>query len=228
MPVILATLTFLYIGTTQIEIKTSLHQICRMELLHIQQTASKQIQTLLALNRIIDLIRTTHAIAIVLRALSLVVPGLIAISQFLYQSSQSLQKTVSRIQKIIIFSLRKTMMISPFSLTARLQKELTAYSKRTQQLVSLKEKIVHFLPPTDLSVEPVTPQSNLTKYRLRDRFEERQRLQIHWKYRMKTAPQLITWANWSQAFGGQCSATLKKENPWQPTLYVDRRFWSYL
>jgi len=47
LPVILTATTFVYVGITQIEIKSILHQICRSELLEAQAQASKMIHQMI-------------------------------------------------------------------------------------------------------------------------------------------------------------------------------------
>jgi hypothetical protein len=110
----------------------------------------------------------------------------------------------------------------------KLSKILIDYSKKTTGLVILSNKIVFANYIRGLSVEPEDPRAKLTKYRLMKNFEDKQKLFLHWRYQLKTSAALFEWAPWQQTFSGHCSATLKKEEPWEPTLYADRFYWKFL
>lgn len=227
LPLVLAALTFLYVGTTQIEIKSTLQQTCRAELMKAQKTASSLINTLMAINKLIAIVKWGEFLARIASyvttpfpLLSLAIKGILAVAK-------TAKTAIPLIQKAILVGLGPGLEYYLVVGHRELSKILTAYSQKTTDLMILSNKLVFANYIRTLSVEPENPAAELTKYRLKKNFEDKQQLFLHWRYRLKASPALFKWAPWEQTFHGHCSATLKKEEPWEPTLYAGKFFWKF-
>lgn len=110
---------------------------------------------------------------------------------------------------------------------ARIQKSLQNFQQKLDPLVELSGMEVTGLPNSAFSIQMNV--HNLLDFsnpiQIKENFERLQSLTLSWKYQLKLSPNFIIGNSWSQNFEGHCSATLKKEKPWPPTLYEDKFFW---
>ncbi len=227
LPLVLAALTFLYVATTQIEIKSTLQQTCRIELMKGQQTASSLIKSLMALNKLVTVVKWGDFIARVLSLAATPFPPVAAAIRGILALAKTAKTAIPLIQKAILIGLGAGLETYLMNGHRALLKILNHYARKSTDLVTLSNKIVFANYIRGLSVEPENPNARLTTYRLKKDFENKQELFLHWKYQLKTSPFLFEWAPWQQTFHGYCSATLKKEEPWEPTLYAGKLFWKF-
>lgn len=222
LPMILAALTFLYIGTTQIELKSTLEQTCRIQLMNVQKNASNHLRTLMAVNKLVNIVKATQILALLSRVVLVGLPILAPILQSILATTKTAQEAIPRIQKAIIHSLLSTMSLGILKTQQELLKVLKNYQKKTAGLWIISNQFVFPNSHPALAVEPENPQSRLTKYRITQNFEDDQRLSLSWRYTLKTSSTLLPWAPWQQSFSGVCAATLNKEEPWIATLIADK------
>jgi hypothetical protein len=227
MPLILAGIIFLYIGTTQIEIKSVVAQTCRVELLKVQEQSIPYLKALMALNAVIDIVKFGKFLARLARILVLI-PPVAAIARTVLAVTTVAEEIIPAIQKGILAALWTTMETGLFRAQKGLKNILMGYQNKSVKLLDLNLQMVFGNFVRGLSVEPEHPKKQLTKYRLKTDFEEKQKLFLHWRYELQTNSQLYEFAQWKQKFSGHCAATLKKEEPWSPTLYADKFYWNFL
>lgn len=228
MPLVLLALVFLYLSTTQIEIRSSLHQTCRVQLLKTQESAAIEIRNLMALNKVVQLVKRISTIAEFSRLLIIAFPFLAPLINGIVAATRSAAQTVRIIQKTILFKIQATMTLGLFETQAQLRTIINKYRPRVRQLATLEEPFVGMNPVVSLAVEAVSPRSKLTTYRLKNDFENKQSLKVQWRYHLKASQTFNAWTRWHQHFNGSCAATLRKEEPWNATLYEDKSLLRFL
>lgn len=224
IPLILAAIVFIYIGTTQIELKTSLHQTCRIELMKAQKVSSNLIYGLMLINKVIDGLKWAFVIGELLEftvVLASVGAAILSIAEFTAQQ-------IPRIQKLIIAGIIAEEKYFLASTHYKLNGVIRDFKNRAHNLIDISNSFIFTNPLKGVPVEPENPKLPLTKYKLKKNFEDKQQLFFVWKYQLKTSSMFFRWANWNQRFRGGCNTTLKKESPWEPTLYADKFYWRFL
>jgi hypothetical protein len=223
-PLILTVITFLYLGTTHIEIMSTLNQTCRHEALNTQAKASPIIQTIMALNSVVDIVKLARFITVLSGPLLIAFPQFMVMANSILKLTKSAERAISMMQKTLLLALRTTMELGLFKAISTLNQTQRKYSINSTLLSRISDKIVFGNFLRTLAVEPETKKSGLTKYRLKNHFEDKQKLSLTWHYRLQTSHFLEKWAEWSQLNHGRCAATLTKEHPWVPNLIVAKSF----
>ena len=225
MPLILAALAFLYVSTTQIEIRSTLLQTCRNELIQTQEKSASLIKSLMSLNKLVDIIKWSLFIAKLLSLASLANPMLAVLIKSVLAIANSSSKVISILQKTIIYSLWITMENDLIKLQSQLRQILKSYSKKTKDLMLISTQLIIGNLFREISVEAEKPNEKITKYRLKKEFSEKQKLYVRWRYNVQLAPTLTQWIDLNQNFNGFCGVSLRKEEPWIPILYADKFYW---
>lgn len=226
LPLLLGGILFLYFATTQIEIRSHLNQVCRAELLEIQEEGSSLIKSLMALNKLIDVVKWADFIAGIATVLAFFNPGLIAVVRGILRLTKSARTAIPKIQKLILFGLGPGLTQKLLKVRATLLETLNEYTSKTENLLLISDKVFigNYVRP--LSVEPKNPKARLTKYKLREDFSKKQNIFLLWQYQLTSNSEIFPWTPWKQKFHGYCSATLREEEPWEPVLYVDKLIWN--
>ena len=222
LPLILAATTFLYIGTCQLEMKSTMQKTCRAEFMKVQDSAARHIKTLLELNKFVDLIKWGQFVAAVTAAISFIMPPLKPIFMAILKSTKNAKEALPRLQKAVLLSLESTMRGGLLMTQKKLSLLIRDYQRRTAGLLAISNS--WFVPRSSFqfSVEAEDPRAQLTKYRLKQKFEELQTLTLLWGYSLQTDSPLWRWASWKQSFRSSCSVTLERGPRWQPTLIADK------
>lgn len=222
LPLFFTAFTLLYTTTTQIELKSVLHQTCRTELLKIQETAAHHIQSLMAVNKLVDIANWAQFLTALSTIILIPFPFLAPIVETIFLKTKSVREAIPLIQKAIITNLRVTLTNGLWQTQRKLQLIIKNYKNKTSALWLIERAQVIGIPPLSLAIEAESPRSGLSKYRLKNNFSHLQSLTLSWNYSTARHSLFHTLAGWNQSFSGQCSATLEQEEPWNAVLYADK------
>lgn len=236
LPIILMASIFVYVGTIQIEMRSTLHQLCRSELITAQAQSSQIIQKIMVSNSIKNhhkknfgknsgksqesLLRTSlesqYSVPWTLIDKKLTDKNHADSILFNNLSTQELLDALTKHSKLRVNKGK-----------SQIQKALQDFQQKLAPLMDVSGIEVIGRPHSALSIQKSI--YNLLEHSdsisLKENFEKLQSLTLSWKYQLKLSPNFIIANSWSQNFEGHCSATLKKEKPWLPILYEDKFFW---
>lgn len=214
LPIVLASIIFIYLLTSHIEIQSHFYDICRTDLAQTQDLVSKELVLLMALNPIIT---TTEWMSVALKmalVFSYANPILNALFQSLIKGTESLERSIDKIQKTLINIMTRTMTFGLVYTKMHTSTIFANYKRKLSNLTYLNEFELDYIKKPHPAVEPTNKNKSPSTYKLKDDFEREQQLFISWSYSSKIQPKFSPYAILNKSFKGKCIYSLERSEPW--------------
>lgn len=227
LPLLLTGLLYFFYGTTQMEIRSSLLQTCRVDLIKTQVASSEWIQGLMALNPLIELIKNSKKIA----KGALLVPGLgplvTVIAQGVLAIAGELSALIPILQQKILSSLWVHMELGLSLSEQSLRQLLNDFKGRSKALFEVETLLVVGNHPHSVSLKPDTPKEALSTYSPKEDFLSEQSLRLHWVYELRWKNPFSRSHPLRFTYHDGCSVSNLKEDPWTAVLHRDKLLSSF-
>jgi hypothetical protein len=141
-------------------------------------------------------------------------PVINALFQSLLKGTESLEKSIDKIQKTLINIMTRTMIFGLSYTKVHLGTVFANYKRKLGSLTNLNAFVLDYTKKSHPAVEPTDKNKNPSTYKLKDDFEREQQLFISWNYNSKIQSKFSPYALLNKTFKGKCIFSLERIEPW--------------